>query len=48
MVDGWQIGDQVVVRALPAAARASSSQLGDDLESAYARLTGLKGEGNFA
>jgi len=48
LVDGWQSGDQVVIRALPAAASASFSQLGEDLESAYARLTGLKGEGNFA
>jgi ribonuclease P protein component len=48
MVDGWQNGDQIVVRALPAAASASYRQLGDDLESAYARLSRLKGEGNFA
>ena len=35
---GFQPGDLVVLRALPAAARASSQQLADDLEHAMARL----------
>jgi hypothetical protein len=35
---GFQPGDLVVLRALPAAARASSKQLAADLEHAMTRL----------
>jgi ribonuclease P protein component len=43
-VDGWAAGDLVVIRALPAAAVATSDQLATDLGHAALRL-GLTGSG---
>ncbi|MCZ3387965.1 MAG: ribonuclease P protein component [Actinomycetia bacterium] len=37
-VDGWGAGDLVVIRALPAAAAATSDQLANDLDQAASRL----------
>jgi ribonuclease P protein component len=35
----WDAGDLVVIRALPAAARASSQELGTDLDLALTRMS---------